>query len=76
MSAHKFDGYTKLSSGHLDGAKFDPVQRRMTVRFQNGYCYEVHGISADSYQAFIEAPSQGEHWHANIKDHYPVHRVR
>lgn len=76
MSAHRFDGFERLRSEHMDGAKFDAGQRKMTVRFKNGYEYVVHGISADSYRAFLDAPSQGEHYHANIRDHYHIERVR
>ncbi len=76
MPSHKFDGFTPLNSGHLDGVRYDPIQRKMTVRFANGYQYLVHGISADSYKAFLEAPSHGEHYHAMIKDQYHVERVR
>jgi hypothetical protein len=76
MAAHRFEGFTKIDSGHLSGAKYDSLQRKMTVRFQNGYQYVVHGISAESYKAFMDAPSQGEHYHANIKDQYHIERVR
>jgi hypothetical protein len=76
MSSHKFDGFTKLDSGHMDGCKYSPSDRKLHVRFQNGYVYVVHGISADSYQQFLTAGSQGEHWHSQIKDHYHVERVR
>ena len=56
--------------------KYDSHQRQMTVRFSNGYQYVVHGISADSYQQFLAAPSHGEHYHKFIKDSYPIERVR
>jgi len=77
MSSHRFDGFTKLKgSGHMDGAKYDSKDRIMHVRFQNGYEYRVHGVSPEAYQAFLSAPSHGEHWHANIKDQYHIERVR
>ncbi len=76
MPSSRFDGFTKLDSGHLDGCKYDSVQRKLTVRFTNGYQYVVHGVSGESYKAFLEAPSSGEHWHSQIKDHYHVERVR
>jgi hypothetical protein len=72
----KHDGFTKISSGHIAGCKYDSSQRKMIVRFQNGYCYTVHGISAGSYQQFLEAPSQGTHWHENIKDQYHITREK
>lgn len=77
MSSQRFDGFTKIKgSGHLDGVKYSSVDRQMTVRFTNGYQYIAHGVSADAYQAFISAPSQGEHWHAHIKDSYHIERVK
>lgn len=76
MSSHRLEGFTPISSGHMDGAKYDSMQRRMTVRYSNGYQYHVHGISPDDYQAFLNAPSQGEHYHKFIKDNYHVERVK
>ena len=76
MASHRFDGFTKLESGHLDGCKYDSHQRQMTVRFSNGYVYLVHGMSADSYQQFLNASSHGEHYHNNIKDNYHIERIR
>ena len=76
MSAHKIDGFTPISSGHIDGAKYNSMDRKMTVRFQNGYQYLVHGFSPEDYQDFLNASSQGEHWHQVIKNNYHVERVR
>jgi hypothetical protein len=76
MSSHRFDGFTKINSGHIDGAQYNAIDHKMRVRYQNGYVYEVHGISSEAYQDFMGAPSQGEHWHAHIKDNYHVVRVR
>ena len=75
MSSHKFDGFTSIDSDHLDGAKYDAMQRRMTVRFQNGYQYHVHGISPKDYEAFMDAPSQGEHYHT-LKETHHIERVK
>jgi hypothetical protein len=72
----KHDGFTKISSGHIDGCKYSSADRKLTIRFQNGYHYVAHGISPEAYQAFIDAPSQGEHYHANIKDQYHIERVK
>ena len=76
MSAHKIDGFTAISSGHIDGAKYNSMDRKMTVRFQNGYHYDVHGFSPEDYQDFLNASSQGEHWHRFIKDQYHIERVK
>jgi hypothetical protein len=76
MPSHRFDGFTKIDSGHLDGAKYSSVDRKMTVRFQNGWHYEVHGISPEAYQDFMDAPSQGSQYHTHIKPNYHIERVR
>lgn len=76
MPAHRFEGFEPLSSDHLDGVKYSVIDHRMTVRFKNGYQYEVSGVEPEAYQDFLNAPSHGTHWHANIKDNYHVERVR
>lgn len=76
MTRHSLEGFTAINSGHLDGARYDPMQRRMTVRFSNGYQYHVHGISQEDYQAFMSAPSQGEHYHSTIKGNHHIERVK
>ena len=76
MSAHRFDGFTPISSGHIDGAKYSPMDRKITVRFQNGYQYDVHGASPAAWAEFMSAPSQGEHYHTIFKEGYHVERVK
>jgi KTSC domain-containing protein len=76
MPSHKFDGFTPIESDHMDGAKYDSMNRRMTIRYQNGYQYEVHGVSPEHYQEFMDAPSQGEHYHQHIRDNFHVERVK
>lgn len=76
MAGHRFEGFTPISSAHMDGVKYDSLERKMHIRYQNGYVYTVHGVSQEAYQEFMDAPSQGEHFHANIKDQYHVERVK
>ena len=76
MPSHRFEGFTPISSDHMDGARYNSIDRRMTVRFKNGYQYEVSGVSPEDYQAFIEAPSQGEHYHQVLKPNFHVERTR
>lgn len=70
------DGFTPISSDHLDGAKYDSMERKMTLRFQNGSHYDVHGVLPEDYQAFLDAPSQGEHFHQVIKNNFHIERVK
>ena len=76
MASHKFEGFTPISSDHMDGVIYNHIDHKMRVRFKNGYTYEVSGVSAKDYQAFMDAPSKGAHWHARVKDKYHVERVR
>jgi KTSC domain len=77
MASHRFDGFTKIKgSGHLDGVKYSSMDKKMTVRFSNGYQYIVHGLSPDGYQAFMDAPSHGEHYHQHIIPNHHIERVR
>jgi hypothetical protein len=76
MAAHRFDGFEPISSGHLDGVKYDSMEKKMVVRFTNGYQYAVHGVTPEHYQEFVKAPSQGEHFHAVIKPNFHIERVK
>ena len=76
MSAHRFESFTPISSGHIDGVHYDSMEKKMAVRFTNGYVYHVHGVLPEHYQEFVNAPSQGEHWHSVIKDNFHVERVK
>jgi hypothetical protein len=70
------DGFTPHESGHIDGSKYDPVSRKMTIRFQNGYEYVAHGVPQQTYQDFLDASSQGEHYHSVIKLQHHIERVK
>ena len=70
------DGFTPISSAHMDGTKYDHSERAMTIRYKNGSQYKVHGVSLDHYQEFMDAPSQGEHYHKYIKDNFHIERVK
>ena len=76
MTSHRFEGFTPINSGHLDGVKYNSFENKMTVRFQNGYVYDVHGFRPSDYKEFLDAPSQGQHYHAVIKQNFHVERVK
>lgn len=76
MAHHAFEGFTPISSDHLDGARYSSLDQMMYVRFQNGYVYAVHGVSPEDFRKFMDAPSQGAHYHAVIKPNYHIERVK
>ena len=70
------DVFTPIDSDHLDGAKYDSMERKLTLRFKNGYEYHVHGVSPEDHQAFMDASSQGEHFHRVFKVNHHIERVK
>lgn len=73
---HTFEGFTPISSGHLDGVRYNSMDRTMHIRFQNGYVYAVHDVAPEDHQAFLSADSQGEHYHQIIKPNFHIERVK
>ena len=68
--------FTPIDSGHIAGAHYDSMDRKIAVKFKNGYVYHVHGASPEDYQAFLDAPSQGEHYHQILKPNYHIERTK
>jgi hypothetical protein len=63
-------------SNHLSRSQYNSMDRVLTIEFKNGYVYHVHGFSPEDHQAFLGAPSQGQHYHNFIKDNYKITRVK
>jgi hypothetical protein len=76
MIGQSHDGFTPIDSGHIAGAKYDSFAHQATIKFKNGYHYAVTGLTPEEYQAFLDAPSQGEHFHNTIKNRFQVERVK
>ncbi len=76
-NAFRKDGFTTIEgSDHLDGYKYSQMDHKLTLKFQNGYQYVVHGFAPEDHQSFLDAPSQGEHFHNFIKPNYHIERVK
>lgn len=63
--------HTPLDSSFLTSAGHDG-ENRAEVVMANGKRYEIQGIPADAYQAWMDAESQGQHFNKTIKATYPV----
>lgn len=59
-----------VKSSHLKSIKYDAVKRTVIIEFKNGDKHEYHNVPVGEYQRLIEAPSVGEHFHAEFKDNY------
>ena len=76
MESFNKDGFTPILSNHIDGAKYDSGSKVMTLRFVNGYVYSVRGVEPKHYEDFMKAPSQGDHFHREIKNNFHIERVK
>lgn len=76
MLGNRHDNIKPVDSGHMDGVGYNSMDRVMTVRYKNGYEYHVHGVPPEEHRAMMDAPSQGEYYHAFIKGRYHVERVK
>ena len=71
------DGFTPIEgSDHLEGYKYSHMDHKLTLKFKNGYVYDVHHVPLAAHQRFVDAPSQGEHFHNFIKPNYHIERVK
>ena len=58
----------------MAGSRYNSIDHIMSVKFHNGAVYHVHGVEPGAYQDFLDAPSQGEHYHTFIKGSYHIER--
>ena len=76
-NAFRKDGFTTIEgSDRLDGYKYSQMDHKLTLKLKNGYIYDVHHVPLEEHQAFVDAPSQGEHFHNFIKPNYHIERVK
>ena len=70
--------FQPISSGNLDGARYDPTSKTLTVKFKSGSVYEYAGVPHDTYQKFAATfktkDSSGSFLHKHIKK-FPVTKV-
>lgn len=55
------------NSSNIKDIHYEPKTKTLTVHFHSGATYLYHDVSPESYQAFMNAPSQGQHLHSHIK---------
>ena len=72
----KTDEWNEHDSSHLERSKYNWMEHTMDVEFQNGSVYRYHGVPPQEYQAFLNAPSQGEHHADHIKSNYVVKKIK
>lgn len=67
--------FTAVVSSNINGVAYDKEARQMYVEFSGGLKYKYSGMSPDTYEDFLDAPSKGEFFAQNIKGQYPYTRA-
>lgn len=77
MNSNPLDAFIPVEgSRHLAGQRYNRTDGVLTIKFKNGSIYAVHGFSQEDHDAFVGATSQGEHYHAFIKNRYHIEKVK
>lgn len=59
-----------LNSSALLGFRYDPDHQLLWIRFRAGAIYLYHTVPAETIEALVAAPSQGEYFNSAIRGHF------
>jgi hypothetical protein len=65
-------GMPSVNSSNISWLDYDPELQELTIRFHSGGTYTYSNVSEEEYQALLNAPSIGQHFHQYIKNEKPV----
>lgn len=51
-------------------------EKYVTMRLSNGRQFRIPGINRLAFEKWVNSPSKGRYWHANIKGNYQVTRLK
>ena len=64
-----------VSSSNLESIKFDGTAGELFVRFKGGGVYKYANVSVALFENFMDSPSKGKFFHANVKGKFPYQKV-
>ncbi|CAG9256165.1 KTSC domain-containing protein [Paraburkholderia caribensis] len=59
-----------VASQAVSAAGYDPMTRRMKIRFRTGRTYDFCRVPQFVFDAFMASPSKGRYFDAHIRDRY------
>ncbi len=65
-----------VTSTGLQSVGYDTATGILKIEFRNGGIYRYSSISFSVYQAFMHEVLKGTFFHSQIKDRYPMTRIR
>ena len=63
------------NSSALVGFRYDPNHQLLWIRFRVGGIYLYHTVPAETIEALMAAPSQGEYFNSAIRGHFRFKRL-
>jgi len=64
-----------VESAAIREIDYDAERAKLLVRFQSGERYVYVGVPGEVHRSFLEAPSKGRFFQAEIRDRYPYNRL-
>lgn len=65
-----------VESSSLQSIGYSRAARGLEVAFKSGSVYRYHNLPRSRYTALCAAPSEGKHFAAHIRTHYPYSLVQ
>ena len=66
----------RVESSWIIDLTYNRPNRRLTMNLANGTVYTINNISRSTFDRWTLSPSKGLFFHNNIKDVYPIKRIR
>lgn len=64
-----------MDSTAIQAIDYDAERAKLLVRFQSGERYVYVGVPGEVHRSFLQAPSKGRFFQAEIRDRYPFNRL-
>jgi len=65
----------RVDSSAVSDVDYDPMTRRLTVRFTSGARYAYRHVPPEVNRRFIAAASKGRFFTRHVRDRYPFERL-
>ncbi len=59
----------------IDRIRYRETHGKLFVKFRSGDEYVYVGVPGEVHRSFVEAESQGQFFHSEIRDRYPYNRI-
>lgn len=65
-----------VESSWITNLTYNRADRKMTMQLSNGRSFTIPAISRSIFERWINSPSKGKFYHANIRGKYEVNRIK